>query len=88
MAKVNIPVTVETNAYADTIKAIWKAMDDLGWNCVGDLIVQLKLGKYAHNELLLFDGDEYSFQWYNDWDEGDEPIIINGFILVSDVKVD
>ena len=86
MAKVNIIVNVETNAYADTIKAIWKAMDDLGWNVVGDLVVQLKLGKYATNELLLFDGDEYSYQWFNDWDEGDEPIEILGFILVSDVK--
>ena len=86
MARVNIPVNVETNAYADTIKAIWKAMDDLGWNVVGDLVVQLKLGKYAYNELLLFDGDDYSFQWYNDWDEGEEPIIILGFILISDVK--
>ena len=88
MAKVNIHVTVETNAYEDTIKAIWKAMDDLHWNMIGNMVVKLKLGRYVYNELLLFDGDEYAFQWLNDWDEGDEPIIILGFILVSDVKVD
>lgn len=55
-----------------------------------DMIVLIKMkysseSKYTYtNELLMFDGDYY---WENDWDEGQQDVEFLGAIPVGDVCV-
>ena len=43
---------------------------------------------YISNELLEYEGDYTdSYVWVNDWDEGQQDVIVLGFAAVSDVDV-
>lgn len=37
------------------------------------------------NEVLVYDGDD-TFQWLNDWDEGQDDVIVVGYIPVAEIS--
>ena len=61
-----------------------------------DIIVRLKY-KYSHedewtysNEILEYDGN-YScgiYCWLNDWDEGQQDVVVLGYIPVDEIKIE
>ena len=89
MAKLHIEIKTEgLNCYAAVIREIWRSMHVLHMDKLGDLIVRLKIDDdEPTNQILLFDGDSFSYQWYNDWDECAETVTLLGFMFVDEIEM-
>lgn len=61
--------------------------------CREDYVVKILL-KYDHesmyrtlNEILEYDYETDSFNWLNDWHEGEQDVIIAGIWAIDDLKI-
>ena len=59
-----------------------------------DIIVRLKY-KYNYedewtysNEILEYDGNILGYCWLNDWDEGQQDVVVLGYIPVDEIKIE
>ena len=88
MAKLHIKVEPKgLSFYSAVIRDIWHALHVLHMDKLGDLVIQLQIDGLAENHLLLFNGNSFSYTWYDDWDEGAETVVILGFMFVDEIEM-
>lgn len=53
-----------------------------------DVIVTLLLNNQITTEILLYDGSSHTFEWCNDWYEGQKDVEVVGFRTIDDLIFD
>ena len=56
-------------------------------NYYTSFLVTIKIGEYETTEVLEFNGDAMQFEWRNDWWEGDENVILLGFMPIDSIRI-
>ena len=73
-----------------TLQQFYRYLQD---NCIrGELIVSLEYWytndnyHYTADEIMSFDGSDEPC-WFNDWDEGQQNVIVHGFVQLIDINI-
>ena len=67
---------------------VWMAQKAIdGLRAYGTVIVAMQLDGIRYNEILDYNAAVDSWEWVNDWYEGQRDIIFIGAILLADIEV-
>ena len=71
-------------AYEDVAKIVESWCERYGYS---DMLVTINVNGITRTEVLEFDAAEMTFVWANDWWEGEQQIILEGFAPLNIIRL-